>query len=48
MNKIITTGQGGMLLSNKKNMAKKAKYLSSQAKNDYLLTSTMKLVIITD
>lgn len=34
MNKIITTGQGGMLLSNKKNMAKKAKYLSSQAKND--------------
>ena len=34
MNKIITTGQGGMLVSNNKNLAKKGKYLSSQAKDD--------------
>ena len=34
MNKIITTGQGGMLVSNIKNLAKKGKYLSSQAKDD--------------
>ena len=33
-NKIITTGAGGMILTNKKNIAIKAKYLSTQAKDN--------------
>jgi len=33
-NKIITTGAGGMILTNNKELATKAKYLSTQAKND--------------
>ncbi|MDC0916129.1 LegC family aminotransferase [Candidatus Pelagibacter sp.] len=33
-NKIITTGAGGMILTNKKNIALRAKYLSTQAKDD--------------
>jgi len=33
-NKIITSGGGGMIITNKKTLAKKAKYLSNQAKND--------------
>ena len=33
-NKIITTGAGGMILTNNKNFATKAKYLSTQAKDD--------------
>ena len=36
-NKIITTGGGGMLVSNNLNYLKKAKYLSTQAKDDELL-----------
>ena len=35
-NKIITTGSGGMVVSNKPEWAKYAKYLSTQAKNDEL------------
>ncbi|MDD7794615.1 LegC family aminotransferase [Clostridium sp. 'White wine YQ'] len=35
-NKIITTGGGGMLVSNLENGCKKAKYLSTQAKDDEL------------
>lgn len=35
-NKIITTGGGGMLISKEDSDAKKAKYLSTQAKNDDL------------
>jgi perosamine synthetase len=35
-NKIITTGGGGMLVGNNNNMLDKAKYLSTQAKNDDL------------
>ena len=33
-NKIITTGGGGMIVTNDKNIAKKAKYLVEQAKDD--------------
>ena len=33
-NKIITTGSGGMILTNNYNLAKKAKYLTTQAKDD--------------
>jgi aminotransferase in exopolysaccharide biosynthesis len=33
-NKIITTGGGGMILTNDKNLADKAKYLTTQAKDD--------------
>lgn len=33
-NKIITTGGGGMILTNDKELAKKAKYLTTQAKDD--------------
>jgi perosamine synthetase len=33
-NKIITTGGGGMILTNDKNLAEKALYLTTQAKND--------------
>jgi perosamine synthetase len=33
-NKIITTGGGGMIVTNNKLLAKKARYLTSQAKND--------------
>ena len=33
-NKIITSGAGGMILTNNKNFATKAKYLSTQAKDD--------------
>ncbi len=33
-NKIITTGGGGMILTNSLKIAKKAKYLTTQAKND--------------
>lgn len=33
-NKIITSGSGGMILTNNKKIAKKAKYLSTQAKDD--------------
>ena len=33
-NKIITSGGGGMIITNKKHYAEKAKYLSNQAKND--------------
>ena len=33
-NKIITSGGGGMILTNKKKVAEKAKYLSTQAKDD--------------
>jgi len=35
-NKIITTGGGGMLISNNSSLLDKAKYLSTQAKNDEL------------
>lgn len=35
-NKIITTGGGGMLVSNNSNILDKAKYLSTQAKSDEL------------
>ena len=35
-NKIITTGGGGMLVSKDEKLAKKAKYLSTQAKDDEL------------
>lgn len=35
-NKIITTGGGGMLVTNREDYAKKAKYLSTQAKDDML------------
>lgn len=35
-NKIITTGGGGMLVAKNKNLAVKAKYLSTQAKDDEL------------
>ena len=35
-NKIITTGGGGMLVANDFNLAKKASYLSTQAKDDEL------------
>ncbi|MDK2901906.1 MAG: hypothetical protein PWR14_810 [Thermosediminibacterales bacterium] len=35
-NKIITTGGGGVLVSKEKDLARKAKYLSSQAKDDEL------------
>jgi perosamine synthetase len=35
-NKIITTGGGGMLVAKNKELAKKAKYLSTQAKDDPL------------
>ena len=33
-NKIITTGGGGMILTNNSNLAEKAKYLTTQAKDD--------------
>ncbi len=33
-NKIITTGGGGMILTNEKHLAEKAKYLTTQAKDD--------------
>tara|TARA_Y100000816_G_scaffold84318_2_gene57894 strand:+ start:18999 stop:20156 length:1158 start_codon:yes stop_codon:yes gene_type:complete len=33
-NKIITTGGGGMILTNEKSLAEKAKYLTTQAKDD--------------
>ena len=33
-NKIITTGGGGMILTNNYKLAKKAKYLTTQAKDD--------------
>lgn len=33
-NKIITTGAGGMIVANNKNIAAKAKYLTNQAKDD--------------
>lgn len=33
-NKIITTGSGGMIITNKKELARKAKYLTNQAKDD--------------
>ena len=33
-NKIITTGGGGMILTNNENLAKKAKHLTTQAKSD--------------
>ena len=33
-NKIITTGGGGMIVTNNKNLARKAKYLTEQAKDD--------------
>ena len=33
-NKIITTGSGGMILTNNSKLAQKAKYLSTQAKDD--------------
>lgn len=35
-NKIITTGGGGMVVSDNKELLRKAKYLSTQAKNDEL------------
>ncbi|MCF8295996.1 MAG: LegC family aminotransferase [Saprospiraceae bacterium] len=35
-NKIITTGGGGMLVTNDEKLAKRARYLSTQAKNDPL------------
>lgn len=35
-NKIITTGGGGMIVSNNENLLKKAKYLSTQSKDDAL------------
>jgi len=34
VNKILTTGGGGMIITNKKNICKKIFYLSNQAKND--------------
>lgn len=34
-NKIITTGGGGMILTNKKELAERAKYLTTQAKDDH-------------
>ena len=33
-NKIITTGGGGMILTNNKKIAQKAKYITNQAKDD--------------
>lgn len=33
-NKIITTGGGGMIVTNREDLAKKAKYLTTQAKDD--------------
>ena len=36
-NKIITTGGGGMILTNSKKFAEKAKYLTTQAKDDPLM-----------
>lgn len=33
-NKIITTGAGGMIITNDENIAKKARYLTTQAKDD--------------
>jgi len=33
-NKIVTTGSGGMIVTNNKRMAEKAKYLTTQAKDD--------------
>ena len=33
-NKIITTGGGGMIVTDREDLAKKAKYLTTQAKND--------------
>lgn len=33
-NKIITTGGGGMIITNNRNLAKKARYLTEQAKDD--------------
>ncbi len=35
-NKIVTTGGGGMILTNDSQLAEKAKYLTTQAKNDEL------------
>lgn len=35
-NKIITTGSGGMIITNNHQLAKRAKYLSTQAKNDLI------------
>lgn len=35
-NKIITTGGGGMIVSNDQNLLKKAKYITTQAKSDEL------------
>ena len=34
LNKIVTSGGGGMILTNNKKIAKKAKYLTNQAKDD--------------
>ena len=45
-NKIITTGSGGMILTNNYNLAKKAKYLTTQAKDDSIFLFTTKLDII--
>lgn len=33
-NKIVTTGGGGMIITNNRNLAKKARYLTEQAKDD--------------
>lgn len=35
-NKIITTGGGGMLVTNDKNLSRKARYLTEQAKDDHI------------
>ncbi len=36
-NKIITSGGGGMIITNNKNLAEKCKYLSTQATNDSII-----------
>lgn len=36
-NKIITSGGGGMIITNNKDLAKKARYLSTQATNDSII-----------
>ena len=45
-NKIITTGGGGMLLTNDQKLAKKAKYLVNQAKDNVLKYFNILLTLI--
>ena len=41
-NKIITTGGGGMIVSDDEDLLKRAKHLTTQAKNDDFITLMMK------